>query len=841
MADLLSRVRDALADKYSVEGVLGQGGMATVYLADDLKHSRKVAVKVLSPDIAKSMGGERFHREIQIASRLTHPHILPVFDSGEADGLLYYVMPYVEGESLRGRMNREQQLPLDDALRITCEVGSALSHAHSYGVIHRDIKPENILLQGNHAVVADFGIARAVDAAGGKLTETGMTVGTPHYMAPEQSAGDAVDGRSDLYSLACVLYEMLIGQPPFTGPNAMAIMARHSMEAVPSLQVVRQTIPDELEDTIMQALQKVPADRFTTVSQFTDALQACSHEITTPKRLTQRTTRSTRSARQQRTASRKGLIALAIGLPIAAALAWGGWRYSQAGRRTAATGTGLDARHVAVMYFRDDSRGGELRHVADGLTESLIGELSRVQVLDVVSPNGVAQFRDGEAEPDSVARALKVGTIVQGSVKETGASSDSVRVDIRMFDASGAEFARSGIRAARNDVIVARDSLAAEVAAMLRERIGDEVSRVRARTEGTQNSDAWTFFQRAERQRKDAEAIVRSNQADAVAGLRAADSLLALASQADPQWTEPLAERARIAVRLARLPSQRAQARRWIDSGLVHAERALAINPRDAGALEQRGTLRFTMYKLHLVAEKAGQEALLRSAEEDLKAAVQNDEDRATAWYTLSQFHYEKPDVLEANLAAQNAYEADAYLTAAPAILWRLWATSYDLQQWGKATDWCRTGHRRFPQRAEFVLCDLYMYIPKATTADIPEAWRLLSEYEARLSDAEKPVQSRLGRILVAAAIGNAGLKDSARRVLDGAMADASVDPERELLGYQAIVRARIGDRDDAITLLKEYLTANPTHRSGLRKYNGWWWKDLEGDPRFRELTGSSG
>ena len=841
MADLLSRVRNALADKYSIDGELGQGGMATVYLADDLKHSRKVAVKVLSPDIAKSMGGERFLREIQIASRLTHPHILPVFDSGEADGLLYYVMPYVEGESLRGRMNRELQLPIDDALRITCEVGSALSHAHSYGVIHRDIKPENILLQGGHAVVADFGIARAVDAAGGKLTETGMTVGTPHYMAPEQSAGDAVDGRSDLYSLACVLYEMLIGQPPFTGPNAMAIMARHSMEAVPSLQVVRQTIPDELEDTIMQALQKVPADRFATVSQFTDALQACSHEITTPKRLTQRTTRSTRNMRQQQASSRKRTVALALAIPLVAALAWGGWRYTQSSKRSTSGAGGPDARHIAVMYFRDESRGGELRHVADGLTESLIGELSRVQVLDVVSSNGVAQFRDGDAEPDSVARALKVGTIVQGSVKETGSAGDSVRVDVRMFDASGAEFARGGIRAARSDVLVARDSLASEVAAMLRERIGDEVSRVRARNEGTRSSDAWTFSQRAERERKDGEALVRSNEAEAVARLLAADSLQALASQADPKWTEPLVQRARIAIRMARLPSQRSRAGRWIDSGLVYAERALKIDPRDAGALEQRGTLRFTMYRLGLAAEKSEQEALLRSTEEDLKAAVQQDKDRATAWYTLSQFHYEKPDVLEANLAAQNAYEADAYLTSAPAILWRLWATSYDLQQWAKASDWCHTGRRRFPDRADFVLCDLYMYIPKATAADIPDAWRLLSEYEARLTEAEKPVQSRLGRILVAAAIANAGLKDSARKVLDAAKADASVDPQRELLGYQAIVRSRLGDRDDAIAFLKEYLTANPTHRSGLRKYNGWWWKDLEGDPRFRELTGSSG
>ena len=226
--------------------------MATVYLANDLRHHRQVAIKVLRPDLAAALGPERFLREIETAARLQHPHILPLHDSGDADGFLYYVMPYVEGESLRQRLVREKQLPLEDALQITGAVASALSYAHSHDVVHRDIKPENILLSGGEAVVADFGIARAVTAAGGdKLTMTGIAVGTPTYMSPEQAAGGAqLDGRSDVYSLGCVLYEMLAGEPPFTGPTAQAIIARTLTETPRPIHPMRAGVPEALDPVI---------------------------------------------------------------------------------------------------------------------------------------------------------------------------------------------------------------------------------------------------------------------------------------------------------------------------------------------------------------------------------------------------------------------------------------------------------------------------------------------------------------------------------------------------------------------------------------------------------------
>ncbi|MGD2122672.1 MAG: serine/threonine-protein kinase, partial [Gemmatimonadota bacterium] len=268
------RLEAALADRYRIEGEIGRGGMATVYLAEDLKHRRKVAIKVMAPELAASLGPDRFLREVEISARLDHPHILPLYDSGEADGFLFYVMPYVEGESLRARLEREHQLPLDDALAIAREVADALSYAHGRDVIHRDIKPANILLAGGHARVADFGIARAVTEAGGdRLTATGVAVGTPAYMSPEQAAGsEDVDGRSDLYSLGCVLYEMLAGTPPFTGP-AESLVHQHLSVEPPPVTNFRPAVPAEVAAVLMRALAKTPADRFSPAAQFAEALR----------------------------------------------------------------------------------------------------------------------------------------------------------------------------------------------------------------------------------------------------------------------------------------------------------------------------------------------------------------------------------------------------------------------------------------------------------------------------------------------------------------------------------------------------------------------------------------
>src|SRR3989454_1037909 len=269
----IARVTAALAGRYAIERELGAGGMATVYLARDLKHGRGVAVKVLRPELAVALGAERFLREIRVTAQLQHPHILTLIDSGQINGFLYYVMPYVEGESLRRRLEREGPLPLDEALRITRAIASALDFAHASGVIHRDIKPENVMLHQGEPMVADFGIALAVSTAGReRLTETGLSLGTPAYMSPEQATADPkLDGRSDQYSLASVLYEMLAGEPPYTGPTAQAIIAKRLSEPIPHVSTLRQ-VPSPVELATSRALSKSPADRFHTVGEFASAL-----------------------------------------------------------------------------------------------------------------------------------------------------------------------------------------------------------------------------------------------------------------------------------------------------------------------------------------------------------------------------------------------------------------------------------------------------------------------------------------------------------------------------------------------------------------------------------------
>ncbi len=272
--DALAQLKTALAGRYDIEREIGRGGMATVFLVRDVKHNRRVALKVLDPELGAVLGVERFLSEIQVTANLQHPNLLPLFDSGEADGLLFYVMPYVEGESLRARLTREKQLPIDEAIHIATAVSSALDYAHRHGVIHRDLKPENILLHEGQAMVADFGIALAVSNAGGhRITQTGLSLGTPHYMSPEQATGDrSIDGRTDVYSLGAVTYEMLTGEPPHSGTTAQAIIAKVITDKPRSIRLTRDTVAPHLEVAVEKALAKLPADRFATAHEFADAI-----------------------------------------------------------------------------------------------------------------------------------------------------------------------------------------------------------------------------------------------------------------------------------------------------------------------------------------------------------------------------------------------------------------------------------------------------------------------------------------------------------------------------------------------------------------------------------------
>ena len=416
LPELLARLHIALAERYAIERELGRGGMATVYLAQDLKHHRKVAIKVLEPEVAAALGPERFLREIELAGGLSHPHILPLHDSGEAEGFVYYVMPYVEGESLRDRLSREKQLPLEDAVRITGEIASALDHAHRRNVLHRDVKPENILLQEGHAVVADFGIARAIlTAAGDTLTATGLTVGTPAYMSPEQAAGERqLDGRSDLYSLGCVLYEMLAGQPPFTGPTVESVLHQHLTADPAPVTQLRRTVPDSVVPVLGRALAKAPADRYATTTQFAQALEAALR-LDPPSR------------------SRRRSVAPVVGVATVAAL---GVAFLLVRSRWAAGAVVPSASTIAVMPFIPVAADSALERLGRELVVTLsanldgVGGIHAAEAITVLAQVGAGE-RLAPAAGAELARRLGARSVLRGTLVPAGRD---VRLDATLFD-----------------------------------------------------------------------------------------------------------------------------------------------------------------------------------------------------------------------------------------------------------------------------------------------------------------------------------------------------------------------------------------------------------------------
>ncbi len=401
----------AFAGLYTIERELGRGGMATVYLATDQKHDRRVAIKVLDPEFASVIGPQRFVQEIEIASRLTHPHILPLYASGSADGLLYYVMPYVDGESLRVRLERERNLSLQDAVAIVRSVASALTLAHREGVIHRDIKPENILLAEGEAVVADFGIARAIGAAGPeRMTATGLVIGTPAYMSPEQVGGErALDERSDVYSLGCVAYEMLGGQPPFTGPSAQAVMARHVADPVPPLRTLRPGTPLGVERAIEKALAKVPADRFATADAFAAALERASTDVAIEAE-------RGRAGRNRR----RWAAALVAGATLITAATWWFLRLAAAPA----------IQRFAVLPFAATAVDTQQVYFAEGIHDGLISELAR-DGLGVIARTSVMQYRNTDKPVRVIAQELGVDAVVEASLTRTA---DSVSIEAGLVD-----------------------------------------------------------------------------------------------------------------------------------------------------------------------------------------------------------------------------------------------------------------------------------------------------------------------------------------------------------------------------------------------------------------------
>jgi Protein kinase domain len=442
----LFRLQAAVAERYVISRELGRGGTAHVYLAHDVRHGRDVALKVLRPDIAASLGTDRFLREIKIEAALQHPHILPLHDSGTADGLLYYVMPFVQGETLRERLAREKQLPLPEALRIAREVADALGYAHSHNIVHRDIKPGNILLSAGHAVVADFGIAHAITAAAGdQVTETGLAIGTPAYMSPEQATGEShVDGRTDLYALGCVLYEMLAGEPPFHGKTAQAILARQLHDPPPPLRSRRPNVPLAVDLAVMTALAKVPADRFTTATEFIEALE-------------------TDSQRTKRWSRRRNARVLGITATVALAgmlATWGLWRIVDLGPEK------LDGNRVMVFPLQSASSSGALEGAGEAVATYIgyalegTAPLRWLEARDFLEDRELSQGTPvARAEAMRVARQQRAGFFIDGSILE---GAESVTVVLRLHDVRGDSVVRrAGASSQSGDASLPRLGLSA--------------------------------------------------------------------------------------------------------------------------------------------------------------------------------------------------------------------------------------------------------------------------------------------------------------------------------------------------------------------------------------------
>jgi eukaryotic-like serine/threonine-protein kinase len=561
-----------------IERELGRGGMATVYLARDLKHERRVALKVLHPDLAATIGPSRFLQEIRVTSRLRHPYILPVFDSGESSGQLWYTMPFVEGESLRQRLAREKQLAVDSALRITRDVAGALEHAHRHGIVHRDIKPENILLEGEHAVVADFGIAQAIDAAGGeRLTETGLALGTPTYMSPEQAAGQrGMDGRSDIYSLACVLYEMLAGSPPFAGPTPQVILARHLLDPVPSLRTARRTVPEGMEQAIMRALAKVPADRYASAVEFAAAAgdpTAAAASGGAPPR-----------SRRARLAIGGGL---ALGVTLLLLVGLNLW-----GMHDRRPGPAAPVRIQSLAVLPLENLSNDSAQLGDGMTEALTTDLGRISALRVISRTAVMRYKGTTKSAPEIARALGVDAVLEGGIQRAG---DSLRVDLRLISAaSGYQLWAQRFDEGMEKRFAVEDAISRSLVSALKLSVTSSEER-QLRTPPTTNVEAYDDFlrgkihARTETPGEDSIAIGLFKHAVALdPGFAAAYAELAHAYGLRSFWFAPRDQSA-------------------LEESLVAAEKALRLEPELAEAHYARGWLLWTPAS-HWAHEQAIQE-----------------------------------------------------------------------------------------------------------------------------------------------------------------------------------------------------------------------------------------
>jgi serine/threonine-protein kinase len=663
-------------------------------------------------------------------------------------------------------------------------------------------------------------------------------------MSPEQAMGSKdVTPESDIYSLACVVYEMLAGQPPFTGPTAMALLARHSLDNVPSLKIVRGTVPDAVEDAIVRAMAKVPADRFRNAHDFAAALT--DNEGAARRRQDSLRAKAIAAETVERPAlGKRSKTPIIIGAAVALVLAAGGGWYALRGRNaTPPAGLAGDfaKKNIAVMYFEDRSPKKELGYLADGLTESLIDELSAVPQLKVASRNGSATFRGKTVPSDSIARALKVGTIVNGTVEPAGQG--KVRVVVRIDDAlTGAQIDKKQLDESLGNSLGLQDSVAQQVSMFLRKRVGQEIQALSSKV-GTNNAAAWEAFQRARQIVAEVDALVGTRDIRvAMAKVVEADSALAKVESLDPNWRTPVVERGWLdytaALRFIRTGPDYAKT---IDNGLAQADRALKMSPTDTAALELRGALHYLQWITNLVPNSDAAKTLA-SAEQDLTAATTGLAQPARAYNLLSHLRINKGEQSLAKVAAENAYRLDPFLTNVDATILRLFNTSLNMQMGEEAQKWCGEMRARFPESYRSVECRLWLYtLPADKKPDIAEVWKTYDEFVKASPANLQELYKLKGKMMVGLALLRAGLPDSAKAIAASSQGDPQVDPRAETVGWAAVIYAQAGEKDKAINLVARWFAANPQQRALASKDDeSWWLKDLLSEPRYQALLKGS-
>ena len=810
----LAGFRAGLAGRYRMVRQIGEGGMAVVLLAQDLQHDRPVALKVLHPELTRSLGGERFQQEVRLTAKVQHPHIVSIYDSGETDGHLWYSMPYIEGESLRARLDREEQLPLPEAIRIMLEVCRALAAAHLAGVVHRDIKPENLLLTPSGDVfVVDFGVARGVGSA--SLTRTGLAVGTPQYMSPEQATGQSeVTARSDVYTLACVFYEMLAGEPPYSSKTPAAVSAKHLQAPIPDVRIIRETVSVAVQQVLQTALAKSPADRYANAGLLADAIEAA---IATPRPPWWKPRRYIAAG-----AAVLGIAALALSVTLV-------WR-----SKGPVTPVHKNPPTIAVLYFENPDPDTTLNSVAETVTEELIREFTGVgNAFRVVSKYGVRQFKDGATPIDTMRARLSADYWIAGEIRRAGTG---VVVDAQLIDAlSNLVLDSVSFRSSGGSPHELAANAALGVANTLKRKLNLEV-RLSQAVDTSLQPLANSLLNEAERYRREAEQYQNIRDvrgvSTAIAAFERADSLLGRAIQQDPRWLKPWIERAWVGLGKSYLQPPVTQTMS-LRRALTFADTAVARAPTDAAAVEARGTLRFRVES----ALNSGDTAAYRQAEADLRSAVGRDSLNARAWATLGELLYLVGKLEESDVASRTALRVDPFLGNADAVRRALFAINTTLGRFTLADEICRRMRVAQPDDWYSRQCELTLLRHEYTQPPNPErAWQLVAQLDSidpmdKALAAGHPISVVYRRLLAGSIDARAGNLVKAESTLVWARRTAANDSvlKVDMAVDEAYLLFLLGRPDSARMLVENFFRLRPIQKPAVTR-----------DPLYGQIMGLS-